>query len=179
MYKYTTFEEEAERKKIRGRVLSVLEFDKVINELKEKARTPYGRDLAEALVPTVDPAVVRESLNDTEEAFTYINKYGPLPLGSLPDITGALSYTKAGGVLTMRSLLDIACFLRGVSGLKKIVSGEHADMYDTNLFASVNALLPIEKLEKEISFAIVSEDEMNDRASDTLYKSAPRQSDQE
>ena len=169
MYKYTTFEEEAERKKIRGRVLSVLEFDKVINELKEMARTPYGRGLAEALVPTTDPSVVAESLRDTEEAFTYINKYGPLPLSSLPDITNALSYTKAGGVLTMRSLLDIAVFLRGVEALKKIVSGEHADMYETNLFSSINALYPVEKLEKEISFAIVSEDEMNDRASDTLY----------
>ena len=77
------------------------------------ARTPYGRGLAEALVPTTDPSVVAESLRDTEEAFTYINKYGPLPLGSLPDITNALSYTKAGGVLTMRALLDIAIFLRG------------------------------------------------------------------
>ena len=169
MYRYTTFEEEAERKKIRGRVLSVLEFDKVINELTGLARTPYGRGLAEALVPTTDHSVVTESLSDTEEAFTYINKYGPLPLGSLPDITDVLSYTKAGGVLTMRSLLDVAIFLRGVAALKKIVSGEHADMYETNLFASINALDAVEKLEKEISFAIVSEDEMNDRASDTLY----------
>ena len=69
----------------------------------------------------------------------------------------------------MRSLLDVAIFLRGVAALKKIVSGEHADMYETNLFASINALDAVEKLEKEISFAIVSEDEMNDRASDTLY----------
>jgi hypothetical protein len=35
MYKYTTFEEEAERKKIRGRVLTVLEFDKIKEKLLE------------------------------------------------------------------------------------------------------------------------------------------------
>ena len=37
MYKYTTFEEEAERKKIRGRVLTVLEFDKIKEKVAEAA----------------------------------------------------------------------------------------------------------------------------------------------
>lgn len=170
MYRYTTFEEEAERKKIRGRVLKVLEFDKIINELSELARTPYGRDLAVDLAPTTDVSVVTEGLNDTYEAFTYINKYGSLPLSGFPDLRGPLSYIKAGGTLTMRSLLDVASFFRGVSALKRIVSGEHADMYETNLFSSITALVECDKLEKLISSSINNEDEMNDRASEALYQ---------
>ncbi|MBR6879583.1 MAG: endonuclease MutS2 [Clostridiales bacterium] len=169
MYKYTTFEEEARRKMIKGRVLSVLEFDKIISELKEKARTPYGGELAGSLLPTTSFEMVNESLEDTYEAYTYINKYGSIPLSSFPEIRDHLSYVRAGGVLTPAALLDIARFLRSVSELQGIVSGEHTDMYETNLFSSIRALYAEEKLRKEIEFAIVNSDEINDRASETLY----------
>ena len=168
MYRYLTFEEEAERKKIKGRVLRVLEFDKMIDLLEGFTRTSYGRDLAKDLVPTTDLPTVKESLEDTYEAFLYINKYGPIPL-SFPDIREHLSYVKAGGVLTMRALLDVASFLKGVSSIKRIVSGEHTDMYETNLFASITALQDLSGIEKEITSAINNEDEMNDRASEDLY----------
>ena len=169
MYKYTTFEQEASRKQIKGRVLSVLEYDKVTARLTECARTSGGKELAAGLYPTTDPAVVRQSLTDTNEAFTFINKYGNLPIGTFPDLTQSLSYVKAGGTLTMRALLDIAVFLRSVETLKKVVSGEHADMYGSGLFSAIESLEEAAALRDEISFCIVNEDEMNDRASDDLY----------
>lgn len=169
MYRYTTFEEEERRKQIRGRVLSVLEFDKIRESLVEYAGTTYGRKIAANLVPTTDHTRVREALDDTEEAFTYINKYGPLPLTGFGDISSVISYSRAGGVLSMRQLLDVASFLRSVKRLTLIISNEHSDMEGTNLFNSISALEPVESLEKEISACIVNEDEMNDRASDTLY----------
>ena len=169
MYRYTTFEEEEQRKRIKGRVLSVLEFDRITDELTEMARTPYGRELAKNLVPTTSYATVSETLNDTEEAFTYVNKYGPLPLSGIPELREMFSYMKAGGTLTPENLLDVASFLRGVASLKKIITGEHQDMMETNLFTSISALEKEEKIEKEISFAIINADEINDRASDELY----------
>ncbi|MCQ2466487.1 MAG: endonuclease MutS2 [Clostridia bacterium] len=169
MYRYTTFEEEEKRKQIKGRVLSVLEFDKIRNSLVDCAKSPYGRKLAEELVPTTNFTLVKESLNDTEEAFTYINKYGPLPLNGFADLSGVISYARAGGVLSMRQLLDVACFLRAVDRLLGVISNEHSDMNDTNLFNSIAALSPVKYLEQNISASIVNEDEMNDRASDTLY----------
>lgn len=169
MYRYSTFEEEEKRKQIKGRVLSVLEFDKIRGFLIDCAKTPYGRSLAEELVPTTNFTVVKETLNDTEEAFTYINKYGPLPLNGFSDLTSVISYSRAGGVLSMRQLLDVACFLRAVDRLKAVISNEHSDMNETNLFNSIAALEPVNRLEKDISACIVNEDEMNDRASDTLY----------
>ncbi|MBO4637482.1 MAG: endonuclease MutS2 [Clostridiales bacterium] len=169
MYKYTTFEQEAARKQIKGRVLSVLEYDKVIEKLLGCARTSYGRSLITELYPTTDPSVVRQSLQDTNEAFTYINKYGNLPIGTFPDLSQSLSYVKAGGTLTMRALLDISVFLRSIETLKKTVSGEHADMYGSGLFAAIESLEEAAKLRDDITFCIVNEDEMNDRASDELY----------
>lgn len=177
MYKYTTFEEEAIRKQIKGRVLRVLEFDKIISRLVSLARTEYGKELAAQLVPTTDYSVVSQSLNDTNEAFTYINKYGPLPVSGFPRINDALTYTKAGGILSTRQLLDIAIFLRNTAGLKAVISNEHADMAQTNLFESIGALDSVESLEKRISNAIASEDEIYDRASDALYNIRREQKD--
>ena len=141
MYKYTTFEEEAERKKIRGRVLKVLEFDKVKDKLLELTRTSYGRSLASSVFPTTDPSVVKESLEDTYEAFTFVSKYGSLPIGTFPAVEESLRYIDAGGSLDMRALLDIAIFLRSIVELKKVVSDEkRQDLADTNLFMSIAAL---------------------------------------
>ncbi|MBO7453137.1 MAG: endonuclease MutS2 [Clostridiales bacterium] len=169
MYRYSTFEEEERRKQIRGRVLSVLEFDKVKEMLLDCTRTSYGKKVAEELFPTTDETKVKDGLEDTEEAFTYINKYGSLPLSGFGDIKPSISFTRAGGVLTMRQLLDVASFLRSVARLSAVISNEHSDMEGTNLFGSIGALSTVPALEKDISASIVNEDEMNDRASDTLY----------
>ncbi len=169
MYRYSTFEEEERRKQIRGRVLSVLEFDKIKNMLLDCTRTSYGRAIAEDLFPTTDATIVKDGLDDTEEAFIYMNKYGPLPLSGFGDIKSCISFARAGGVLTMRQLLDVASFLRSVERLTLVISNEHSDMEGTNLFSSIGALSTVSSLEKDISASIVNEDEMNDRASDTLY----------
>ena len=42
---YTTFEEETKRKQVRGRSLSILEYDKILDRLVNHARTIYGREL--------------------------------------------------------------------------------------------------------------------------------------
>ncbi len=170
MYKYTTFEEEAERKKIRGRVLSVLEFDKVKDMLLELTRTSYGRSLASSVFPTTDPDVVKESLEDTYEAFTFMSKYGALPIGTFPNVEESLKYIDAGGTLDMRALLDVAVFLRSAADLKRVVSDDkRQDLADTNLFMSIAALEPETRLQEEIFNSIISDTEMNDRASNELY----------
>ncbi|MBR1797465.1 MAG: endonuclease MutS2 [Clostridiales bacterium] len=170
MYRYTTFEEEAERKKIKGRVLSVLEFDKVKDKLLELTRTSYGRSLASSLYPTTDVDFVKLSLEDTFEAYTYISKYGSIPLGSFPAVDESLRYIKAGGVLDMRALLDVAIFLRSADELKRIVfEDKRQDMSDTDLFTSIAALEPEIRLRDEILSCILNESEMNDRASSELY----------
>ena len=169
MYRYTTFEEEEKRKEIKGRVLSVLEFDKIREKLISCASTCYGKDMASKLNPTSGYSFVFNALNDTEEAFTYINKYGPLPLSGFCDLNSVISYAEAGGVLSLRQLLDVAIFLKSVDRLSKVISNEHSDMQDTNLFGAISALDGVSSLVSDIDFCIVNDEEVNDRASDTLY----------
>lgn len=169
MYKRTTFEEESARKRIKGRVLVTLEFDKIRQRLEECSRTVYGRELCVEITPTSDYDEVNEELTETNETFTYISKYGFLPLGGFPDLRPALKYAHAGGTLSMRQLLDTASFLRSVERLKAVMPDAASDMDGTVLFERIGGLVEVSSLEKDISASINSEDEMNDRASKTLY----------
>ena len=74
MYKRTTFEEVSAQKRIKGRVLNTLEFDKITGRLVEYAHTEYGRELCQALKPTSEYDEVVKSLDETYEVFMYINK---------------------------------------------------------------------------------------------------------
>ena len=54
MYEYMSFEDSLERKKIRGRVLNTLEFNKIREAVTAKARTQYGRELCADMADSPD-----------------------------------------------------------------------------------------------------------------------------
>ena len=77
---YTTFEEEAKRKQVRGRSLSILEYDKILDRLVNHARTIYGRELCYGLIPTSDLPLVESWQKETEDSLEFLVKEGALPL---------------------------------------------------------------------------------------------------
>lgn len=166
---YTTFEEEEKKTFLDGRSLHTLEFDKIRGQLSSHARSVYGRELCTELLPCSDLPKVEKQQKETDDTVAYILKEGQLPLSGLWDIREPLSLAKAGGTLSMKSLLGVACFLRAVDRMKAILPGRDCPE-DNELFSRVRMLMPVNSLEKEISFCIESEEEMNDRASDALYQ---------
>ena len=54
MYEYLTTDEDLERRMIRGRVLSVLEFNKIRDKVTSKARTAYGKKICAEMTPCTD-----------------------------------------------------------------------------------------------------------------------------
>ena len=167
---YTTFEEEAKRKLVRGRSLSILEYDKILDRLVNHARTIYGRELCYGLVPTSDLPLVKEWQKETEDALEFLVKEGSLPLGGVNDIRDAVRFSDTGTTLSMKQLLFIAQFLRAVERLSQVkVDWLRVEPQDHCLFREIRQLMPLESLEKEISMSINGENEMNDRASNELY----------
>jgi len=166
---YTTFEEEAAEKLLRGRSLSTLEFDKIRSRLTALAKSAYGRELCEDLLPCSDIKTVEKRQRETDDTLLFIFREGQLPLSGLWDIRDSLALVQADAVLSMKNLLGIACFLRSVERMKTVLPKEKDALPDHELFSRVRMLMAVPSLEKEISFCILSEDEMNDRASDTLY----------
>ena len=167
---YTTFEEEAKRKLVRGRSLSILEYDKILDRLVNHARTIYGRELCYGLVPTSDLPLVKEWQKETEDALEFLVKEGSLPLGGVNDIRDAVRFSDTGTTLSMKQLLFIAQFLRAVERLSQVkVDWLRVEPQDHYLFREIRQLMPLQSLEKEISMSINGENEMNDRASNELY----------
>lgn len=164
---YTTFEKNFEASRIKGRPLSTLEFDKIREKLLANAKTPFGKSVCRDLFPSSDFDRVKSDLNRTDEAFQYIQREGSISFSGISDITSSVSYALNGGVLSMQELLDVASFFRAVNRLERLAKETHLK---EGVFADYFASLKSDMVaEKDISFCINTPEEMNDRASDTLY----------
>ena len=83
MYEYMTFDEQLDKRKIRGRVLETLEFTKIRDKVIAEARTAYGKKLCEEMTPCCDENYVRDGLEWTREGMEHIMRFGALPLGGV------------------------------------------------------------------------------------------------
>ena len=119
MYEFMSFEDSLERKKIRGRVLNTLEFNKIREAVTAKARTQYGRELCADMAPCCDVDYVTSELSCARQAMDHILRFGMLPLGGMRDLREPLVYARADGTLTCGQLLEVASFLRASGEIRK------------------------------------------------------------
>jgi len=168
------------------RSLRVLEFDKIIKRLTNKAVSPMGKERTENLLPMDDIIEVKRAQQETSESVALITRKGSLPLGGIKDIRESLKRAKAGGTLSIEELLGAGDFIyvcRKVSqyhksahssalserldGVSRGNASETANGYPLldPIFAGISA--PI-ALEKEIGRCIVNEQEISDDASQKL-----------
>src|SRR5437868_800971 len=95
--------------------LRALEFDRIVDAVRDFALTPMGDERLARLTPSSDPAKVAHLLAATSETVQFIGKYGLFPLrGSddLPQILGALAVE--GRPLEAPRLLVLASFLDSI-----------------------------------------------------------------
>lgn len=174
MYEFMSFDESLERKKIRGRVLKTLEFNKIRDSVAAKARTSYGRELCNDMVPCCDIDYVTSELSCARQAMDHIMRFGMLPLGGLRDLREAILYAKADGTLTCGQLLEVASFLRASGEVKKAIDKARSagsplvDETEPDVCAYVDKLETSDKLLEKIDSSILGQDEVSDRASREL-----------
>ena len=174
MYEFMSFDESLERKKIRGRVLKTLEFNKIRDSVAAKARTSYGRELCNDMVPCCDIDYVTSELSCARQAMDHIMRFGMLPLGGLRDLREAILYAKADGTLTCGQLLEVASFLRASGEVKNAIDKARSagsplvDETEPDVCAYVDKLETSDKLLEKIDSSILGQDEVSDRASKEL-----------
>lgn len=95
------------------RILRVLEFNKIIDQLKGFAETSIGRDLAAKTKPTSDINDVKHKQLETDEAAQVIRLNLSIPLGGIFDIRESLKRVDIGGVLNTKECLDVANTIYG------------------------------------------------------------------
>ena len=151
---------------MKKKAINVLEYNKIIAQLKEQAGSEMAKKIISELQPFHDIPVIRDMLMETTEAVTLIVHKGPLPLGGFYDIEDSLHFSRKGGTLTMRQLLQV---YHNLHLARDVVTFLKSDLPPLPVINSISEVIAVHKnLEAEIDRCILSEDEMADNASPEL-----------
>ena len=151
------------------RSLRVLEFNKIKENLRKYAVTSGGKELVDNLAPYSSAYEVREALEESREALELLIKKGNPPFEGLHDVREGIERAKKGGCLNPAQLLYIGTMLRCTSRIQEYLTRKEEEESFLKLEDLAYILTPIKNLENEIENAIVSEEEISDRASSTLH----------
>lgn len=147
------------------KVLSTLEYNKIIDKLKGYAISEMGKRLAENLEPSNDIDDILYWQKETSESVSMILKKGSLSLGGLRDISPYLKRVSVGGVLSIKELFDIGEFLYVSRKAKNYAKNESKNDVFEILEPQFGMIETIDELEKDISRCIISDTEIADEAS--------------
>ena len=151
------------------RSIRVLEFYKIKEKLRKYAVTSGGKELVDKLAPYSSAYEVREALEESREALELLIKKGNPPFEGLHDVREGIERAKKGGCLNPAQLLYIGTMLRCTSRIQEYLTRKEEEESFLKLEDLAYILTPIKNLENEIENAIVSEEEISDRASSTLH----------
>lgn len=150
------------------KVLTTLEYNKIIDLLTEKADSEPGKKLCRELVPSTDLSAIRTAQRETKDALARLFRIGSTSFGSNRDLGFSIRSLEIGSSLSMSELLKLASFLDNVSRIKTYGKKEREDLPNDSLDAYFEGLTPMTQLANEINRCILSEEEMADDASPRL-----------
>lgn len=150
------------------KVLTTLEYNKIIDLLTEKADSEPGKKLCRDLVPSTDLSAIRTAQRETKDALARLFRIGGTSFGSNRDLGFSIRSLEIGSSLSMSELLKLASFLDNVSRIKTYGKKEREDLPNDSLDAYFEGLIPMTQLANEINRCILSEEEMADDASPRL-----------
>ena len=146
------------------KVLTTLEYNKIIDLLTEKADSEPGKKLCRDLVPSTDLSAIRTAQRETKDALARLFRIGSTSFGSNRDLGFSIRSLEIGSSLSMSELLKLASFLDNVSRIKTYGKKEREDLPNDSLDAYFEGLTPMTQLANEINRCILSEEEMADDA---------------
>ena len=150
------------------KVLTTLEYNKIIDLLTEKADSEPGKKLCRELVPSTDLSAIRTAQRETKDALARLFRIGSTSFGSNRDLGFSIRSLEIGSSLSMSELLKLASFLDNVNRIKTYGKKEREDLPNDSLDAYFEGLTPMTQLANEINRCILSEEEMADDASPRL-----------
>lgn len=144
-----------------------LELDLILEKLAAECSCDDAKDLARGLKPAGDMAEVEMLLQQTEDAFSLLARFGGPSFSGLKNVNNSLHRAAAGGSLNPKELLDIAYCLRALRTLDEWRN--HSSGVKTSLDFFFEGITSNKYLETKILSCIVSKEEIADKASDTLF----------
>ncbi len=154
---------------ITDKVLSSLQFDKILQRISEYAVLSYSKEEILQLKPFDNLNLVNYMLNKTEEAFNLQYFFGFSGVDYFDDVTEELELSERGATLSMAQLLKIAALLRSSRLVKTFISSVTDE--NIKIFKDETERIYFDNgLEKEITSKILSDEQMADNASELLYQ---------
>lgn len=153
---------------MKERTLRVLEYNKIKEKVKKYTVTSAAKEIIDNLTPYNNPYEVREKLKETDEALDILVTKGAPPFEGLYDVREALERSLKGGVLSPTQILRVGNMLRASRRFKGFMARQDEEKSYPKLEDLAYILEPNNRLEDKIENAIVSEEEVSDKASDTL-----------
>ena len=150
------------------KALRILEYQKIIQLLTDKASSVPGKELCQKLMPMTVLADIEEAQQQTADAFSRLVKGGRIGFSGNKDIRFSIKSLDIGSSLSAPELLKIAASLACATKAKAFARGERDEEITDSLEPLFNDLEPLTPLQNEINRCLISEEEVADDASSTL-----------
>ena len=143
-----------------------LELDLILEKLANECSCDDAKELALVLKPSTDMSEAELLLTQTEDAFSLLARFGGPSFSGLKNVNNPLHRANAGGSLNPKELLDIAYCLRSIRTLDEWHN--HCSGVRTSLDFFFEGITVNKYLENKIFTCIINEEEISDKASETL-----------
>ena len=152
------------------KTLKVLEYNKIIEILVEKAESQLGKNKIREIEPLIDIEKIEVLQKETAEALSLLIKRGNPPLYGIHSISNELKRLDIGGSISPGGLIKISDSLRVSRSLKNFIRETKDDKISNYEIIEnlVEGLSVFKDIEDEINNAIINENEISDSASSAL-----------
>lgn len=151
------------------KTFKVLEYYKIKEILKKYTVTRAGKDIVDELVPYNNIYEIKEHLEETKEALLLLVTKGAPPFEGIYDVRDSLLRAKKNATLMPVEILRIGNMLRSSRRFKEYISSSDDEASFRILEDITTGIVPFKNLEDEIFKTILSEEEIADSASETLF----------
>ncbi|MGP4108375.1 endonuclease MutS2 [Virgibacillus sp. L01] len=145
------------------RILHVLEFNKITDQLSKQAATSMGKDFCTSLKPSINIDEVKELQAETDEASQILRLNATIPLGGIFDIRASIKRSVIGGVLRPEECLEVANTLYAARQVKSFMEKIEEDMPILKNLGT--QIISLRDLETHINSCIDDNGHMMDSAS--------------
>lgn len=152
-----------------NKALSVLEFDKIKDEIAKYLITSRGKTLLKKLMPMSVESIVHRLIDQTKDGMDIVRLKGEIPVSKLDDLHDQANRLKKDGNLNGTELAAIGQVLKNTSELKQFFETMHDDEITLReLYNLSDKLIDNPQLTKRINQSVDESGRLLDTASDDL-----------
>lgn len=149
------------------KALQILEYNKIILQLADKASSEPGRKKCLSLRPMRDLEQIKEAQLQTRDALNRLFKKDGISFGNNKNVHYICKHLSIGGSISTEELLQIAGLLENTARIKNYGRSDREEFTDS-LSHFFDELQPLTPVSTEIRRCILSVDEIADDASANL-----------